>query len=87
MSIMAAHGMLEQLPIFQSFSDAFVWNAQNKFHAIPIFSVLDDFLFVAESEYECRKSVWVSGVRQQFERSPSPGQDRVTVSLPLLPWC
>ena len=79
-------GCASSSQIFQSFSDALVWIAQNKFSACPIISVLDDFLFVAESESECRKSL--SGFQElcRILNVPlRPDKTRATVSLALLP--
>ena len=43
--------------IFQCFSDALVWMAQTHFQAGPIVSVLDDFLFIGESQAACATSL------------------------------
>ena len=43
--------------IFQTFSDALVWIAQDKFGAGQIISVLDDFLFIGESFQKCQESL------------------------------
>ena len=50
-------GCASSSQIFQLFSDALVWIAQNKFGAGPMVSVLDDFLFIGSSHSECQRSL------------------------------
>ena len=50
-------GLASSSSIFQTFSDALIWIAQNKFSAGPMVSVLDDFLFVGANREDCLRAL------------------------------
>lgn len=50
-------GVASSSQSFQAFSDALVWIAQNIFGVGPIVCVLDDFLFIYDSQESCMASL------------------------------
>ena len=63
-------GLASSSNIFQTFSDALIWIAQNKFSAGPMVSVLDDFLFVRANREDCLRAL--NGFRRMCEELHIP---------------